>query len=121
MEKSAPRSELVLRRPVLMVKRASCWSGSQSTAAEGSGIVLSSEVNEECILVMLSSLNRDLVSFARVKTESVEVLVGGCSSPGPDEGVVRGGALLMTPGELGGVGVMTLLRLVTSKLLTSYG
>ena len=64
MEKSAPRSELVLRRHVLAIKGASCWSGSQSTAAEDSGIVLSSEVNEECMLVMLSSLVRGLVSFA---------------------------------------------------------
>ena len=44
--------------------RASCWSESQNTAAEDAGTVLSNEVNEECMLVILSS------ALVEVKTDS---------------------------------------------------
>ena len=50
--------------------RASCWSESQNTAAEDAGTVLSNEVNEECILVILSSLVSSSSALVEVKTES---------------------------------------------------
>ena len=55
--------------------RASCWSGSQNTAAEDAGTVLSNEVNEECMLVILSS------ALVEVKTDSepAEVSWSCCS------------------------------------------
>lgn len=56
------------------MRRASCWSKSQKTAADASGTVLSREVNEECILVRLSSLAKGLEWSSEVNTESAEVL-----------------------------------------------
>ena len=48
--------------------RASCWLGSQKTVAEESGTVLSNDVKEEWILVILPSLANGLVVFAGAKT-----------------------------------------------------
>ena len=62
--------------------------GSQKTAAEESGTVMSNYVKEEWILVILPSL----VVFAGAKTR----LSSACTRPG-------GEFLLITPGELGGV------------------
>ena len=101
--------------------------GSQNTAADGSGIVLSMDVKDEWMLVILSSL----VVFLKVKTEktksssraygpSMGCLLAWCSPRGtPASAGVCWGVLLITPwGELGGVGVMTLSRLFTPKSLT---
>ena len=78
------------------------WS--QNTAADGSGIVLLSEVKEEWMLVMLSSLSRGSVVSAGGKAGS--------------SGVVWGGTLA-TRGDPGGVGVITLSRLGGARFLTS--
>ena len=90
-------------------------------------MVLSRDVKDEWMLVILSSL----VVFLEVKTESLEsssrtsrlgmgCLLAWCSPRGtPASAGVCWGFLLITPlGELGGVGVMTLSRLFTPRSLT---
>ena len=69
-------------------RRASCWSGSQKTAAEDAGTVLSNEVNEECMLVILSSLASSSAVLVEVKTESEAAEVSwSCCSLGATDGV----------------------------------
>ena len=101
------------------------WS--QNTAADGSGIVLLSEVKEEWMLVMLFSLvpspelgSENTESSSRASGPSEGCLLSWCSPRGtPASAGVCWGVLLITPwGELGGVGVMTLPRLFTPRSLT---
>ena len=133
-EKLSPGSELVRRRAELAMRRASCWSELQKTAADDSGTVLSREVNEECILVMLSSLAKGREGSSEVNTESAVVLVWSMITDpwsalvNTNRGCSGWGGRLMTvgesvglTGELGGVGVMTLVRRFIPTLFTSLG
>jgi hypothetical protein len=126
-EKSGLGSELDLLCLWYVARSASCWLGSQSTAADGSGMVLSSDVKDEWMLVMLFSLvlspelgAENTESSSRASGPSEGCLLAWCSPRGtPASAGVCWGVLLITPwGELGGVGVMTLSRLFTPRSLT---
>ena len=50
--------------------------------ADGSGRVLSRDVNEECMLVMLSSPTSEVVGLVEEKTESFKLSATSSSEPG---------------------------------------
>ena len=98
-----------------------------SPHSEELGLVPSSDVKDEWILVKLFSLVVSLEvkaenteSSSRASGPSMGCLLAWCSPRGtPASAGVCWGVLLITPwGELGGVGVMTLPRLFTPGSLT---